>query len=378
MSPIDLHEIADKTFMEPREPTMGQHPGLTRRKLMAMGIMGLTAWTVGPFNHVFAGTNDDLEQIAQIADLPSRKGPLLVFRDYMTDPDVEIERHIRRQLIGRKDLFAQIKKRIGFKKRIILKIEEIQVRLQFIPQARGGPGMAYHRYCLDITDSIFSMNGMDTFYSSITSPEKSHPTISHDGISAFLVHRLAKDFRATCRFTTESGKSIKTRLSGAIYSNHLGAVDLEIEAVASGQFKLARKPFTIWQNDTDNLYTLMAIPAEETLHYLLGRATDREISTRFQKRPPESLADARKIAEEWMALEESAVGGLVDRVLRRYCREHYSKGSDFFGSNLQATVPELNQYRYRKRGLQLVADLGFQPAMDLYLDSPSRFREHLL
>lgn len=250
--------------------------------------------------------------------------------------------------------------------------------MRFIPRSRKGIGKAYQRYCLDITDSIFKMNRMENFYSAITSPEKSYPEISQDGISAFLVHRLAKDFRAMCRFTAESGKSIKTRVSGAIYSNHLGAVDLEIEMVAPGQFELARKPFTIWQNDTDNLYTLMAIPAEETLHYLLGRATDREISTRFQKRPPEILADARKIAEEWMALEESAVGGLVDRVLRRYCENRRVKWSDLFDKNLQATVPELHQYRYRKRGLQLVADLGFRHAMDLYLDSPSRFRERLL
>ena len=364
--------------MEPIKPTIGQHRGLTRRQLMAMGIMGLTAWTVGPFSRAFAGTGDDLEQIARIADFPSRKGPLLVFRDYTTDPDVEIEQHIRRQLFGRKDLLTRIKEKIGFEKRVRLNIDEIQVRLRYIPQSRDGFGTTYQRYCQDITDSIFRMNGMDSFYSSITSPEKSYPAVSQDGISAFLVHRLAKDFRATCRFTAESGKSIKYRVTGAIYSNHLGAVDLEIEMVAPGKFELARKPFTIWQNDTDNLYTLLAIPAEETLHYLLGRATDREIQTHFQNRPPESLSAARNIAEEWMALEESVVGGLVDRFLRRYCGEHQSKGSDLFGSHLQATVPELRQYKYRKRGLQLVADLGFQDAMDLYLDSPSRFRERLL
>jgi len=364
--------------MEPTKSTIGQRRGLTRRELLAVGIMGFAAWSTGPLGCAFAGTGDDLEQITRIADLPSRKGPLLVFRDYMTDPDAEVERHIQRQLLGRKDLLTQIKKKVGFEKRVRLNIEEIQVRLRFIPQSRDGLGMAYHRYCLDITDSIFRMNGIDNFYSAITSPEKSCPAISEEGISAFLVHRLAKDFRATCRFTAESGKSVKTRFSGAIYSNHLGAVDLEIEAVAPGQFGLTRKPFTIWQNDTDNLYTLMAIPAEETLHYLLGRATDREILMHFQNRPPASLTEARKIAEEWMALEESAVGGLVDRVLRKYCGEHQSKGSDLFGSNLEATAPELNQYRYRKKGLQLVADLGFQHAMDLYLDSPSRFRERLL
>lgn len=364
--------------MELSKPRIERHHGLSRRQLMAVGIMGLTAWTVGPFSFAWAGKGDDFEQIARITDFPSRKGPLLVFRDYTADPDVEIERHIRRQLFGRKDLLARIKKKIGFKKRVGLNIEEIQLRLRFIPQSRDGVGTAYQRYCIDIIDSIFRMNGMDNFYSAITSPEKSYPAVSQDGISAFLVHRLAKDFRATCRFTAESGNSIKTSISGAIYSNHLGAVDLEIEALAPGQFELARKPFTIWQNDTDNLYTLMAIPAEETLHYLLGRATDREISTHFQNRPPESLAAARNIAEEWMALEESVVGGLVDRVLRRYCENRRLKWSDLCANNLQATVPELHQYRYRKRGLQLVADLGFQHAMDLYLDSPSRFRERLL
>lgn len=82
---------------------------------MTMGIVGLTAWTVGPFGRALANTGDDLEQIARIADLPSRKGPLLVFRDYTTDPDVEIEQHIRRQLLGRKDLLTQIKKRLDSK-----------------------------------------------------------------------------------------------------------------------------------------------------------------------------------------------------------------------------------------------------------------------
>jgi hypothetical protein len=330
-----------------------------------MGIMGLIGWTAGPCGSAFAATGDAFEQISRIASLPSREGPLMIFRDYTTDPDVEIERHILREFIGRKDLLARIKKKLGFIKRVRLKIEEIQVRLRFIPQSRDGFGIAYRRYCLDIIDAIFSMNGMENFYSAITSPEKDYPAISPDGISAFLVHRLAKEFRATCSFTAESGKSVKTSVSGAIYSSHLGAVDLEIQATAPGEFHLARKPFTIWQNDTDSLYTLMAIPAEETLHYLMGPATDREILAHFQARPPESLAAAKDIAEEWMALEESVVGGLVDRVIRRYCGKHRLKESNLFASSVQETVPELPQYRYRKRGLQLVADLGFRQAMDL-------------
>ena len=115
---------------------------------------------------------------------------------------------------------------------------------------------------------------------------------------------------------------MKYRASGAIFSNHLGAVDLEIQLKAPGQFGLSRKAFTIWQNRTENLYTLMSIPVEETLHYQLGKATDREIEASMKNHPPENLSAVQRLAEEWMAVEESVVGGLVNRVLDRYCTQH--------------------------------------------------------
>ena len=106
---------------------------------------------------------------------------------------------------------------------------------------------------------------------------------------------------------------MKYKASGAIFSNHLGAVDLEIQSIAPGQYGLSRRAFTIWQNNTENLYTLMSIPVEETLHYQLGKATDREIAASMKNHPPENLSAAQRLAEEWMAVEESVVGGLVNR-----------------------------------------------------------------
>jgi hypothetical protein len=236
---------------------------------------------------------------------------------------------------------------------------------------------AYHRYCRDITAHLFEMNEMDNCYAAITSPNESYPLLSQNGISAFLVHRLAKDYRAVCRFTAESGRSVKYRASGAIFSNHLGAVDLEIKSIAPGQFGLSRSAFTIWQNNTENLYTLMSIPVEETLHYQLGKATDREIAASMKNHPPENLSAAQHLAEEWMAVEESVVGGLVNRLLESYCRLHQmaiptSKPGDSGGP-----LPSLHQYRYRDRGIQLVENLGFQEALALYMENPSTFKEQL-
>ena len=350
--------------------------GLTRRQLMANGLLGLTAWVFNPLDRAYAAIADDLEKVSRGTRMPDHEGSLLVLQDFKNDPDVEIERHLRRQLPRRQDLLQRIQQKIGFEKRVGLSIEAIQVRLLFTPQSREDTAKAYLRYCRDITDRIFRVSGMDSFYAAITCPEASFPPIAASGITAFLIHRLVKEFQAVCKFTAESGESIKYTVSGAIYSNHLGAVDLEIQATAPGRYELARKPYTIWQNDTADLYTLMAIPIEETLHYLLGVATDRQLRQAMQVQAPQSLADARALAEEWMAVEESVVGGVVDQLLRIYCTEN--------GISLPAprkddprTVPPLRQYRYRQRGLQVVADMGFQDAMALYLESPTRYRRRL-
>ena len=350
---------------------------LTRRDLLTAGLLEMAALVLGPVGRLHAAVADDLDLISQIPRMADRDRPLLVFRDFISDWDGEIEHHIRQQLPLRKDLLAQIREKIKFDQRVQLSIEDIQVQLLFIPQSPKSHAAAYLRYCKEITRTIFRINRMENFYTAITSPEESRPDQSETGISAFLVHRLAKAFKATCMFTAESGRKTKYEIGGSFYSNHLGAVDLNIQTLAPRQYRLTRQAFTIWQNNTDNLYTLMAIPAEETLHYLVGAATDRELARAMQMRPPQSLAAARSMAEDWMAIEEAVVGGLVDQLLGIYCAQHHRSvpASEF--TSRTARIRPLGQYRYRRRGLQLVADMGFQDAIALYMDDPVRFRDRL-
>jgi hypothetical protein len=343
-----------------------------------LGVVGLAGWMLLPVKMASAAFQDDLKQVKHIPQMAEREGPMLVFRDFVDDPDVEVEQHIRLQLSQRKEMLDRLRKKIGFEKKVRLSVEDIQVRLMYVAQSKEEHAVAYHRYCRDITDYLFEMNQMDNFYAAITSPNESYPPLAKSGISAFLVHRLAKDYRAICRFTAESGRSVKYRVSGAIFSNHLGAVDLEIEFLAKGQFGLARKAFTIWQNHTENLYTLMSIPVEETLHYQLGKATDRVIAASMKHHPPENLFAAQRLAEEWMAVEESVVGGLVNRVLDRYCTEHHMTIPASASGEPRPTVPSLHHYRYRDRGIQLVGTLGFKEAMAMYMDSPSTFKDQLI
>lgn len=345
---------------------------------MVMGVLNLAGWMFPPTRVADAALQEDLEILSHIPKMAERDGPLLVFRDFVADPDTEIEQHIRLQLGQRKDLLDSLKEKIGFEKQIRLSVEEMQVRLMFVPQMPEGRAAAYYRYCLGVTDFLFEMSQTDNFYAAITSPKESYPSLSETGISAFLVHRLAKDYQAVCRFTAESGRSVKYKVTGANFSNHLGAVDLEIEMLASGQFGLTRRPFTIWQNNGNGFFTLLSVPVEESLHYYLGAATDRQIAEIMRQTPPKHLAEARLLAEEWMAIEESVVGGLVDRVLARYCAQHQMAFPDSVSDEMHAAISSLRQYRYRERGIQLVQNLGFREAMDLYLENPANFRDQLI
>lgn len=344
---------------------------------MMLGALNIAGLMVPLARSADAALRDDLEHISSLPRMAKREGPLLVLRDFEADADVEVERHIRLQLSQRKELLAAVKQKIGFDKQVRLSVEETTVRLMFVPQRQTGAAAAYHRYCHAVTEFLFEMGQIENIFAAITSPTRSDPPLSETGICAFLVHRLAKDYRAICRFTAESGRSATYEVSGAIFSNHMGAVDLQIEMRATNQFKLTRRPFTIWQNNGDGVSTLMAIPVEETLHYCLGTATDRQIAVLMQADPPQSLAEARRLAEEWMAVEESVVGGLVEHVLDRYCAKYHATMPVSVGEEMRSAISSLDQYRYRERGIKLVEHLGFQAAMAMYMESPAGFRRQL-
>ena len=93
---------------------------MTRRQVMRLGVMGLAGWMLSPVRIASAALQDDLELVSTIPHLAEREGPMLVFRDFVADPDVEVEQHIRLQLGQRKDLLDLLRKKIGFEKKVRL------------------------------------------------------------------------------------------------------------------------------------------------------------------------------------------------------------------------------------------------------------------
>ncbi len=54
--------------------------GLTRRRFMTMGMLGLAGWMLSPIRIAEAALQDDLELVSHIPKMAGRDGPLLVFR----------------------------------------------------------------------------------------------------------------------------------------------------------------------------------------------------------------------------------------------------------------------------------------------------------
>lgn len=111
--------------------------GITRRQLITNGFLGFAGWMLSPMRIAEAALQDDLERVTLIPGMAGGDGPLLEFRIFNADPDVEVEQHLRLQLNQRKDILNPLKKKIGFKKQVKLSLENIQVRLMFVPQLQG-------------------------------------------------------------------------------------------------------------------------------------------------------------------------------------------------------------------------------------------------
>jgi hypothetical protein len=302
---------------------------------------------------------------------------LLTFRALREDPDGEIQAHIYSEIARKPGLMDRLKARVGAERPISLELTNLKIELKYIPETRIPLAQAYQEYCREAVVHTCRMAKVPSIYKGVFVPQTANPEIqAGDGVSAFVVHRLVKAYQAICEFTGSSG-SIKFKVAGAIYSNHLGAVEMEVEGLPDGSYRIARRNYTIWQDHNDNIYTLLQIPVEETLHFLLGRHTDRNLLHLLDQDEVHQTAQVKALASHWMAVEEALVGGLVEQVLPALIRSQALSLEDGDIQRSAAAKAGLPQYRYREVGVHLVETMGFQAAMQMYREDPLAFERQL-
>ncbi|MGB5984771.1 MAG: hypothetical protein WBG37_05650 [Desulfobacterales bacterium] len=349
-----------------------------RRQVIRNGALGLLGLLVPFPNWAWGAAPESMYgALLDLTRLEPMEKPLVMFRDFAPHEDQEIKDRILWELSRQPDLSDKIRAKLGAQGPLSISFESLDIRLLYVPETRKPYAEAYQRYCRDVIDFTLARTGTRNPFNHLVVPQSDSPQISQEGTTVFLVHQLAKAYKARCKFSSEQGRSVTFKLTGAQFSSHLGAVDLSIESPADGEYRLTRKNYTIWQNHTANLYTLLSIPVEETLHYAMGPFTDEIIGRELQLGGLTRVHEVQTLAGDWMAVEEALVGGLVYGILREYVD---SRGFNLPMAEVLADFKRkeaLAQYKYRQTGLELVSRLGYQEAVELYKTNPADFKGRL-
>ena len=197
------------------------------------------------------------------------------------------------------------------------------------------------------------------------------------GVTAYLVHNIADEYVEEYLFykPEESGTKIKIKLSNRVFTGKIGSYTSKLTFGEDSRIEFVRDPYTLWQNSAKNPVNVLVAPIEETLHIALRSATETAIRDKLTQIKPKNIEEVESVVQEWMAVEEAIVGGLVARLMPEIC-SHLLSGpmqKEITDSLAERHIHE--QYRYLQEGIRVVDDMGVRSAIDLYVSEPARFQK---
>jgi len=259
------------------------------------------------------------------------------------------------------------------------RLENISHRLMYVPETREEYTAIFERYCNDVIKDVLRLTEFNNPYITIHTLGASKPENSiAKGINAFIVHNLGKEYVATYVFSNRDQKEIAIELTGKIFLAEVGSYSSYISLNENGSFEFIRDHYTIWQNSAKNPYTALITPVEETLHIVLRQYTERSIQDRIEKSAAKTLKEVKAIVEDWICVEEAIVGGLVYALLPSIVEKYIP---DLPGSLVESDIKtkiEYKKYRHLRKGIKIVAQLGYKKSIKMYQDDPMAFRNLLM
>ncbi|MBE0582929.1 MAG: hypothetical protein IH612_04120 [Desulfofustis sp.] len=277
-------------------------------------------------------------------------------------------------LQSRPDLIERIRDDLGCEE-VNWQLGDMSYRLMYVPETREEVADLFVEYCREAIGDLLARTGLpDPYHSISTAMEHGlEPMDSAQGVKAIIVRDLAREYKARYRFSGDTEKRIDLDLSGRSSIDEVGSYSSYIhysEKNDSWRFRRART--TIWKSVSDNPYTVLMTPLEETLHIVLRDATEREImqSIDASEQLP-TLADVGAIVERWMAVEEAVVGGLVHHLVPEVLITRIPELSEtMIREDLQSKAG-FDKYRLLPRAIEVVAGLGVKESVALFLKSPA-------
>jgi hypothetical protein len=322
---------------------------------------------------------DDYSRLLELIQLDDRQQPLYVFNDFEEEFDKASHRATRQYFKENPVLIQRIMDKLkGGKLR--WKLKNLKHRLLFVPENRTEYSTLYKDYCLDIIHAILDKTGFSNPYDSIQTLKRSKPLHheKNEGVTVYIVHNLAKEYVGTYVFSNQTDKKVKIELKGKLFSGDVGAYTSTLVMDADGDIEFVKDKYTIWQNSAVNPYTALMIPAEETLHITLREYTESAIKKAVEQSHQRSLKSVEKIVEDWMAVEEAIVGGIVYRLLPSILEERIEDLSLSYIEMDIIAKSEFEKYRHLEKGITIIEEIGYREAIRMYSKDPMAFRQLLL
>lgn len=335
--------------------------------VVAVVISFLMPWRLGgPKNY---------SRLVELIKQEDRQGPLLVFSDFEEGFDAVSHKTNLQYLREDTGLLRRIQKDLDGGK-IRWRLEGLSHRLLFVPEEREEYASLYESYCHDVINDILDTIGLDNPYQNIEILLQKSPDISdgHSGIKVFLVHNLAKESVATYAFSSQEDKSVRLDLRSRQFTGEVGSFTTNICIKDDGTFEFERAGYAIWQDSARIPYTALMVPAEETLHIALREYTEAVIKESLLLEEVRNPKEVKKIAEDWMAVEEAAVGGCVHLLLPGILKKYIPDLAESMIDEDLQVKRDFERYRHLIRGIEVVKDLGCEKAIDVYKEDPRAFR----
>lgn len=305
-------------------------------------------------------------------DASDRSTNFMAFTDFKVDQEKADHIASLDYLTSRPDLINRIRNDLGSKE-IRWQLEEISSRIIYVPENRLEVAGLFTDYCRDTIEDLLDRTGLNNPYSSISilnDNEAIEPV--GRGISAVIVQDLAQEYVARYQFSGNGEKRIEIGLSGRTTINEVGSYSSFIQfSEEIGEYQFFRKQQTVWKSVSANPYTVLMTPLEETLHIALREHTEKAILATVKAQPATlSIKGIKDVVEEWLAVEEAIVGGLVyslipDIVIRRIPdlpREWIQADLD--------TKAQFPKYRFLRQAIKMVEDFGLKKSIEFYAQDP--------
>ena len=323
----------------------------------------------------------DYTQLLDFIQMEDRKGPLVEFKQTSEDIDTDLSRENRSFISQNEKLLDTIRSELDSEE-LRWQLVDATKRLMIVPENHPTYAALFERYCRSVVDYVLQETNLPNPFlsiSTLSAPPGELAPSGDGGITAYLVHNIADVYTEEYAFfdANNSSRNIRIKLDNRVYLGEIGSYSSYLVIGENAQYSFERNPYTLWRDSAANPLNVLIAPIEETLHISLRGATENAIKDRLGAHPPSSRGEIEAVIEEWLAIEEAVVGGLVSTLLPGIL-DRYLDGET--AADIEKTFEErqaFDKYRYLDRGIEVVSELGLAATIRIYREHPSRFESLL-